>query len=544
MNKIVVAFPHLIALAMAMPQTLSAADPAGTAESVVTYEQVQPVFKKHCVGCHGIERERGDLNLSSIEGINAGSASGPVVMSGKPEESLAYTLAAHLETPRMPPGKSKIPQRELDLIRNWIEGGLQHRTKPVAAVAPKATAGPSSQTKQPPASNGSPPTDVIPLPRHMPITALAVNPKDGTVVVSGLRQALVFADTAEPPVAAIPFPEGEIFALRFSRDGRWMLIAGGTGAESGKVVVVDVETGKRLFEVGNESDVVLAFDVTSDRSLIALGGPGRIVKIYRTTDGELVSTLRKHTDWILSIAFSPDGLLLASSDRFGAVQVWEAHSGRPFHSLRGHTGAVSAIDWSTTSEKLVSGGQDGMLRVWDMHHGVAEATWNSQVGGVLSVIWTKAGLIVAGGRNKHVAIFDSPDQLKKKWSLTDEVLKVASSADGAGLITGDASGNVAAWSIERGESIGTFAVPIKSHGSQVEPPLAPRKARAIAVRSPNPAIDDDPELKEVRDALTSTEAAIKAAEESLARLKTTSDALRQLIASREAARKQAKNPPK
>ena len=42
----------------------------------------------------------------------------------KPDESPIYLSAAHLEDPKMPPNSPKIPQRELDLIRRWIEGGL------------------------------------------------------------------------------------------------------------------------------------------------------------------------------------------------------------------------------------------------------------------------------------------------------------------------------------------------------------------------------------------------------------------------------------
>src|SRR5262245_2973872 len=101
----------------------------------IAYDQVRPVFRKHCVTCHNQDRARGDLNLSSLEGIKAGSSSGPAVVSTKPEDSPIYLSAAHLEDPKMPPNSPKIPQRELELIRRWIEGGLAER----GAVATQST---------------------------------------------------------------------------------------------------------------------------------------------------------------------------------------------------------------------------------------------------------------------------------------------------------------------------------------------------------------------------------------------------------------------
>src|SRR5262245_121580 len=116
---------------------------------LVTYDQVRPVFRKHCVTCHNQDRARGDLNLSSVDGIKAGSSSGAAAVPRKPEESPIYLSAAHLEDPKMPPNSAKIPQRELDLIRRWIEGGLAERgavaSQPGSDKSPAVAAVASSQ---------------------------------------------------------------------------------------------------------------------------------------------------------------------------------------------------------------------------------------------------------------------------------------------------------------------------------------------------------------------------------------------------------------
>ena len=51
--------------------------------------------------------------------------------------------------------------------------------------------------------------------------------------------------------------------MKFSRNGQWLLAGGGRGGHSGKVVLWDVKTGKRVAEVGSEYDIVLAEDRAS-----------------------------------------------------------------------------------------------------------------------------------------------------------------------------------------------------------------------------------------------------------------------------------------
>lgn len=130
--------PTRLALLLLLP----AADPP------MSFDDVEPIFKKHCGNCHNAERPRGDLDLSMHATTLTGGISGKVVADGKPEGSLLYTRTAHLEDPKMPPNKPKIPQRELDTIKKWTEGRLKQKgnatatgartVKPSEGVAPAA----------------------------------------------------------------------------------------------------------------------------------------------------------------------------------------------------------------------------------------------------------------------------------------------------------------------------------------------------------------------------------------------------------------------
>src|SRR5262249_55059312 len=158
--------------------------------------------------------------------------------------SPVYTQAAHLEEPHMPPNAARIPQRELDVLRRWIEGGLPENTGE-PATRPETDAG-----AQP---GGGAPGGLVspaPTPRAAAGTALAVSPSRPVAAAAWRRQILLYDLAARKLIGALAFAEGDVFALKFSAGGRVLLAAGGVGAESGKVVLFDTADWKRIGTLG------------------------------------------------------------------------------------------------------------------------------------------------------------------------------------------------------------------------------------------------------------------------------------------------------
>ena len=454
-----------------------------TAPSEVTWDQVKPVFQKRCFACHRGEQSRGGLDLSSVAGIKAGSTSGAAVVSGKPEESMVFTLPSHLENPQMPPNSAKLPQRELDLIYGWIQGGMSEKITAATTTAARPTRPAMTRPRPPmvravkpkPADSMSLPTDdadslvskntfskaqpQIVKPLSQIVTAIATSPAASLVAIAGHREVLVCRWTDLSLVTTIPFLAGDVFTLRFSRDGSILLVGGGVGGTFGKVVGFDVATGSSVFEVGAESDVILAADLSPDGRLVALGGPSRIVRVFDTVTGEMVTEIRKHTDWILSLAFSNDGLLLATGDRFGSLQIWEAATGSPFHTLRGHSGAIHGLVWSADSNTVMSAGEDGTIRMWDMHKGVQHQILPGEIGGILATDADATGRFVAGGRKGRIGIWLSPELRHHEIEMQDEVVALAMTHDGTHVVAADVTGNIALYEFESGKNVGTFELP-------------------------------------------------------------------------------------
>jgi WD40 repeat protein len=286
---------------------------------------------------------------------------------------------------------------------------------------------------------------IVYTPRAGTVTALAASPWAPLAAVAGQKQiALYNTDTAEL-LSVLPFPEGVPHILKFSRSGTLLLAGGGTGAKLGMVAVYDVKTGERVTTVGEELDVVLAADINEDHTRIALGGPGRVVRIYSTA-GELLHEIRKHTEWIYAVEFSPDGVLLATSDRNGGLFVWEAETVREYQNLAGHKGGVTDVSWRPDSNVLASASEDGTIKLWEMEGGKEIKNIGAHGGGVTAIEFAQDGKFVSAGRDRLTKLWDAGGALVKEFpALGDLAMEVAITHDAGRVIAGDWLGEVRMW---------------------------------------------------------------------------------------------------
>jgi hypothetical protein len=426
------------------------------ADKKLTYDdQLAPIFRQRCSACHNPNAKKADLDLTSYSALMHGGSSGPAIEPSDADASYLFSLVTHKSEPHMPQKADKLPVGEIDLIRRWINGGALENSgskaaKPKAKVIVAVTSAPG---KRP---------DVIPMPPRMVLEpafqmakatmarSLATSPWAPLVAVASQHQVLLYNTTTLDLVGVYAFPEGQPNVVRFSRDGRLLLAGGGRPAASGKVVVWDITTGERVFEVGKELDVVLAADISADHKRIALGGPQRLVRVYSTETGELQYELKKHTDWVLAVEFSPDGVLLATADRNGGLCVWEAETGHEYLTLSGHTAAVNAVSWRGDSNILASASEDATLRLWEMENGTQVKNISAKTP-LLSADFTRDNRLVTCGHDQRTRIWTQDGQQKLETSPIGELaISVAYSDESRRAITGSWSGVVQVYDVDKG----------------------------------------------------------------------------------------------
>ena len=206
-------------------------------------DDIRAIFSRRCFGCHNAGEMRSGLSLESFNGVLKGGNSGDAVIAGRANASLLYKAIAREEgAPQMPLGQPKMPDAEINAIRDWIQNGLLEN----ATSAPRTPTGPSldyvasglNKPAGPPAMPES--IEALALPetaRANPVTALAASPWAPVAAIAGHDRIYLFDTAKQAAIGELPFPEGIPYCLRFSRDGATLLAAGGKPVQAGRVVL-------------------------------------------------------------------------------------------------------------------------------------------------------------------------------------------------------------------------------------------------------------------------------------------------------------------
>jgi dipeptidyl aminopeptidase/acylaminoacyl peptidase len=221
----------------------------------------------------------------------------------------------------------------------------------------------------------------------------------------------------------------------------------------------------------------------ADQSMIALGGPDRLIKIYSTKTGELLHKIKKHTDWITAVAFSPNGQMLATADRNGGISLWDPESGQELFTLAGHKSGVTALSWRPDSKLLASASEDGTVKIWEVQEGKAIKSWAAHGSGVLCVSYSMDGQLVSCGRDNTVALWDANGSKKRTFEFFGNIpLRVVFSNDSTKIIATDFEGRCAVWSTSDAKRLGeldTNPLPladqlasVKKHLNELQPNLS------------------------------------------------------------------------
>lgn len=105
---------------------LFASDSPESVQALRFFEQeVRPLLVDHCFECHGEDKQKAGLRLDARVHWLAGSQNGPVVEPGHPDNSLLIGLVEGRDPKlRMPPKGESLTEKEVFILRTWLEMGL------------------------------------------------------------------------------------------------------------------------------------------------------------------------------------------------------------------------------------------------------------------------------------------------------------------------------------------------------------------------------------------------------------------------------------
>ena len=122
--------PLLMACLLLLPVTAGrAAEPAVPfpRQQVDFFERsVRPLLIEHCYECHAQKSKplRGHFRLDDRGHLLAGGDRGPAIIPGDPDESLLWRAVEYGDEDLQMPPAGKLSDREIEVIREWIQLGL------------------------------------------------------------------------------------------------------------------------------------------------------------------------------------------------------------------------------------------------------------------------------------------------------------------------------------------------------------------------------------------------------------------------------------
>lgn len=103
----------------------------GQSDSTVEFtKDVLPIFREHCIGCHGPEKQKSGYRLDyRNDALQGGESGNPAIIAGLPEQSplLRFVSGEDIDM-LMPPKKSSqksLTSSQISTLRTWIEQGAQ-----------------------------------------------------------------------------------------------------------------------------------------------------------------------------------------------------------------------------------------------------------------------------------------------------------------------------------------------------------------------------------------------------------------------------------
>jgi WD40 repeat protein len=261
-----------------------------------------------------------------------------------------------------------------------------------------------------------------------------------------------------------PGPSFRLGGFAFSPDGRTFAVPGDISG----VTIRDVETGAKIVALrGSDARLTQIAFSPDGRLLAAAAGSGeppprkadRTVPVWEVETGELVMTLRGHTDQVNGVAFSPDGSRLATASYDGTVRVWDAASGRLLRTLNVQGGAW-AIAFTPDGRSLLSTleGPQNIVAVWDTSTFERTRPFTGYPDFVQDVGFGPNGRMVTAGLDGTARIWDvgSRRTLLTMRGRGGAVLDAAFSPDGGWVVTGTFDGTANIWDSRTGRELFTL----------------------------------------------------------------------------------------
>lgn len=323
-----------------------------TNRTVSYYQDIRPILQANCQGCHQPAKVKGGYVMTDFKKlVEGGDSEGAAIVPKHPDKSLLFKMI----TPQdgeimMPKGKPPLAEKEIALIRTWIQESAEDDTP--------ADVNPHYDLEHPPMYSRPP-----------VISSLDFSPDGKLLAVSGFHEVLLYESQGYTLAARLIGLSERIQALQFSPDGKLLAVAGGDPARQGEIQIWEVANRKLIISAAIGYDTLYGVSWSPDSKRVAFGCADNTVRTIEASTGKQVMQMGSHNDWVMSTAFSLKGDHVISGGRDMTVKLTEIAEQRFVDNVTSITpgalkGGVMALSTHPKFEEFVAGGSDGLPKVY------------------------------------------------------------------------------------------------------------------------------------------------------------------------------------
>ncbi|MDG2212453.1 MAG: hypothetical protein P8M70_01370, partial [Verrucomicrobiota bacterium] len=404
---------------------------AGTPEAMV-------LLKSNCFSCHNPDKKKGELDLTTREGLLRGGEEGKVVVPGKAAASrLVQTLQSGVDT-HMPP-KDQLSPRSIAALEEWVNKGMKWDADALKdRPSPKV-----EQLKNIPKS-------------YEPSLAVALSP-DGKRLAVGRANRVIIHDIANKNkiLGVLEGHRDSIRGLEWSADGNWLA---SSDYRSLRLWNRELKQVRHLSEFEGRVSA-LAFSPNNKSIFTADSQPAvrGTVRQWSVDEGKQIAQWEAHRDSIYGLAVSKDGKQLATAGGDEVAKVWSIKDQNATAILEGHQGAVYGVAFKSDGRHLATASSDQQMLIWDLKTKLKMTEVKTHKGGVTQLKWTPddkaivtscedgVARVFTGMQTHDGAQGSSAAKERKLLGAKGRLHAITSSTDAKTVAAGNHSGEVFLW---------------------------------------------------------------------------------------------------
>jgi WD40 repeat protein len=207
-----------------------------------------------------------------------------------------------------------------------------------------------------------------------PITALAISRDFKNIVAASQAGIDIYDSTGHSVERSLPVDMPNIHDMQFSRDGKRLIVCGGSPASQGTITIYRWPMMERVMLSTPHQDVVNRVVWIDELDQIATASADTTCCVLDSQTGNVLQRFTGHSRPVTALVRLRDLGMMASASVDHAIRVWNPVDGSLIRILDNHVSAVNDLavlrgEDSTESNMLASIGEDRTVRMWHTNTG-------------------------------------------------------------------------------------------------------------------------------------------------------------------------------